>query len=412
LARAVFAILGGSEWLSDTLIRFPQLLDLAAQRHLLSEPKTWEQARTDCRDFCYPFTDRRSALRLWKSREMLRIGMRDLALQRPAPEITAEIADLAQACLSFACEEIARRRPMSSNITFAVLGMGKLGGGEMHYSSDCDVIFVYDVPPGGNAESAAREAAGWAEELMKLMGERTSEGVCFEVDARLRPDGRSGPLVRTVQGFIDYFERETNGIAAWERQALTRARFVAGDRSTSARLQAAIRHVAFPESWTAGWGDELRHIKSRVENERGKGAYSGAGNSAVLYDVKLGPGALSDIEFCAQWTVMRNGAKHPDLQTPNTLRQIDAAHAANLFSDDEAAALRDAYTFLRRAELRLQVTQEQGAKAVRAGTPAFTTWARAVFPDDQTSAETRFAEEWKARTSAARAVMQRVRDEL
>ena len=412
LARAVSQILGGSQWLSDTLARFPELLDMAARRTQFSRSKPLEEAQADCRDYCFSFRDTAAALRGWKSREMLRIGLRDLALQAQPLDVAGEIANLAQSCLGFACEEIARRRrPFSDNIAFAVLGMGKLGGGEMHYASDADVIFVYDdfAPADLDKRAAAsREAIGWAEDFMKLLGEQTPDGICFEVDARLRPDGKSAPLARTVAGFVEYFERTTNGIAIWERQSLTRARFIAGDRATAARLQAAIRHVAFPDEWNPDWGDELRHIKGRVESERGAKV---SAKNGVLFDVKLGRGALSDIEFCAQWLAMKNGARFPDLQTPNMLRQIEAARAAALLSDEEAIHLRDAYVFLRRAELRLQIVHGRSSKALASKSPEFASWARAVFPDESDAA-THFESVWKAHTEAARRVMERVRDEL
>jgi glutamate-ammonia-ligase adenylyltransferase len=129
--------------------------------------------------------------------------------------------------------------------------------------------------------------------------------------------------------------------------------------------------------------------------------------------VKLGAGTLSDIEFCAQWLAMKNGARVPALQTPNTLRQIEASREAELLTDAEAAALRDAYLFLRRAELRLQITQDHSVRAVQRGSKGWTSWARAVFPGEPNEIATaRFEEEWHLRTRAARSVMERVRDEL
>lgn len=519
LSRAVFAILGGSQRLSDTLFQFPQLLDMATQRSLLSQPRSADEARSACRDYCLAFRDRMAALRRWRDREILRIGLRDLVMNAPPQEITREIADLAGACLAFSCDEVrAARRPRSEDAAFFVIGMGKLGGGEMHYASDADVMFgaqsllvesrlsqpknasTRAAEPRGNAkiknaqqetslsdaakpdastragaehanaesvgaesesaqrerereigtgesqsslsEKAAREketvesqssqlgavqndastrearardieiaalseATAQAEDVMKFCGERTEDGIAFEIDARLRPDGASSPLVRSIESFLEYFERETNGIAVWERQALTRARIVAGDFGIAARLMAAIRHVAFPENWQAEWGDELRHIKARVENERAaKGAKSGD-----TFDVKLGPGALSDIEFCAQWLAMKHGARVLALQTPSTLAQIEAARAAALLSEEEAAALRETYVFLRRAELRLQITQEGAVKGVKRDSKEFAAWARAVFPGDDNAAA-HFVETWDASTRGARLVMERVRDEL
>jgi glutamate-ammonia-ligase adenylyltransferase len=407
LSRAVFAILGGSQTLSDTLIRYPELLDMAANRPLLATPKNWDQARSDCRSYCLTFRDRRAALRRWKRREMLRIGLRDLALNAPPREIVAEISDLCRASLDLAVDEVgAQLRPDSPRIGFAVLGMGKLGGGEMHYGSDADVLFVYEAYD--NFPGAGEIATRWANELIKYMGEITEDGTVFEVDARLRPEGRNGPMSPPLEGYVKYFERTTGGLAVWERQALTRARWAAGDPRVGAGLLAAIRHVAFPEKWLAGWSDELRHIKVRVENERGHKS-----TFVTVYNVKLGQGGLSDIEWTAQWLAMKYGDRFPTLQTPNTLHQVEAAREAGLLSAEDAQTLHDGYDFLRRAELRLQITQEHGSATIKAGTPEFRSWTRAIFPEESSEvAMERFEAGWKFHTGRIRAVMERVRDEL
>lgn len=412
-ARAVLAILGGASLVADTLIAQPELLDMAAQRTIIAQPKSWEQARTDCRSYCLTFRDRKAALRRWKKREMLRIALRDLALDASPHEITLEIADLARACLSLATDEaINATRPGSDLIRFAVIGLGKLGGGEMHYASDCDVVFVHETY--GPDERAGAAAARLAEEVMRWMNEVTEDGTCFPVDARLRPHGRNGPLAPSLGAFYEYFENETTGLAIWERQALTRARYAAGDAVTGGTLLAAARHVAFPALWRPGWSDELRHIKSRVETERrAKSAKAVARGSGEVFDVKLGRGALSDIEWCAQWLALKFGAQFPFLQTPNTRAQIRAAKEAELLSASEAAALLDTHTFLRRAELRLQITQDHAGHAAREGTREFAAWSRAVFPDEQTEvAAERFTAQWHEYTHASRAVMERVESDL
>ncbi len=406
LARGVLTILGGSQVLADTLVRFPELLDLAAQRTVLEARKTGDAAIADCRSYCLTFRDRRAALRRWKAREILRIGLRDLVLDASPHDICGEIAALCTACLHFATTEVGSQlQPDSHNIAFGVLGMGKLGGREMHYSSDADVIFVYENYTGENAALAAR----WAEELIRFMGERTEDGYVFELDPRLRPDGSMGALAPPYASFVDYFERPQNGLLVWERQALTRARSVAGDASLCAKLMAAVRHAAFPEEWNPAWSDELRHIKARVENERGAKARSGE----KMFDVKLGNGTLSDIEWTAQWLALKFGAKYPVLQTRSTLLQIEAAREAGVLSVDEATALREAYTFLRRAELRLQIAHEYSAPAVKKGSKEWTAWTRAVFPEENgEAAAQRFEDEWNLHTSAVRQVFEKVRAAL
>ncbi len=408
LSDAIFTILGGAQSLAETLIRFPQLLDLTANRGLLDEARDWEAARAECRAYCLAFRDRKAALRRWRGREMLRIGLRDLITEVSPHEITREIALLAGACLDLAVGEVANAlRPASDHVAFAVLALGKFGGLEMHYASDCDVLFTYATPQPSPVQSAL--ALRWAEELIAFLGERTEDGPGFSLDARLRPHGSSGALASPVEAYRDYFERDGSGFAVWERQALTRARFAAGDGAAGARLITLARHAAFPEPWKSGWSDELRRVKKRVETERtAKGAAAGA-----VFEVKLGPGGLADIEWCGQWLALKHGAKFPALQTPNTRGQLEAAKAAGLVSASEFEALEAAYTWLRRAELRLQIAREGGATAVKRGSEDLKLWARAIFPGlDGGEAVARFEDEWRHHTGAARGVFERVRDGL
>ena len=278
----------------------------------------------------------------------------------------------------------------------------------MHYASDADVVFAYETY---NAfEGAAALAASWGEKLMAFLNEPTEDGTVFEVDARLRPHGRNGLLVPSLLSCFEYFESEAKGLAVWERQAWTRARFVAGNPETASRLLMASRDAAFPEKWQDGWSAELRHVKNRVETERASKKSAGKGE---IFDVKLGRGGLSDIEWCAQWLALQFGAKFPILQTPETRSQIEAAHEAGVLPHGEMKALLDAHTFLRRAELRLQITQAASSSSVARDTPQFRAWARAVFPDETTEvAEEMFEAQWREHTTAARSVFERVRAEL
>lgn len=425
LSDAIWTILGGSQFMAQTLARFPELLDLTANRELLKNPRSRDDARASCRSYCLAFRDRAGALRRWRAREFLRIGLRDLVLDASPLEITDEISFLAGACLELATEEVGRTlRPASYQIEFAVLGMGKLGGVEMHYASDCDVMFVYQSPDGeeiGGNEASGNEvgadaatARRWAEELMRFMGERTSDGAGWEVDARLRPHGSSGPLASSPAALREYFENpQRSGFAAWERQALIRARIVAGDVRVGARAMALIRNVTFPRDWNAAWADELRHMKSRIEHELG-GDFAPAGaRGGVGFDVKLGRGGLRDIEWSAQWLAMRWGARFLSLQTPGTMRQLEAARDAELISPAEFEQLELAYLWLRRAELRLQIAREGGASAIKRESPDFTIWARATFPGvPEVEAKSRFETAWERHTSNVRRIFERVRDEL
>ena len=411
LSDAIWTILGGSQPLAETLVRFPELLDLAANRELLKNPRSRDDARASCRSYCLAFRDRAAALRRWRAREFVRIGLRDLVLEVSPVEITAEIAHLAGACLELATAEVGETlRPASYQVEFCVLGLGKLGGVEMHYASDCDALFVYQTPePGGHGGAVA---ARWAEALMRFVGERTAEGALWPLDARLRPHGSSGPLASSPDALMGYFENpQVSGFATWERQALVRARIVAGDVRVGARAMALIRNVAFPRDWNPDWSDELRRMKTRIEHELGGDFAPASARGAPTYDVKLGRGALRDIEWSAQWLAMKYGFAHPSLQTPNTLRQLEAARAARLISADDFERLELAYLWLRRAELRLQIAREGGAAAIKRGAADFTVWARAMFPGVPIEeAKARFESAWSQHTSGVRAVFERVRD--
>ncbi|MBW3637917.1 MAG: hypothetical protein KY445_15855, partial [Armatimonadetes bacterium] len=255
------------------------------------------------------------------------------------------------------------------------------------------------------SSQTASVAARWAERLLAFCGERTEDGAGFPLDARLRPYGSSGALASPLEALREYFESENSGFAAWERQALTRARFAAGDGEAGARAMALARGAAFPDVWRASWSDELKHIKKRVEKERGA--------KGEVFDLKMGRGALADIEWAAQWLAMKHGARFPAMQTPSTRGQLGAARDAELLSESEWKSLDEAYTWLRRAELRLQIAQEGGATTARRGSVQAALWARAAFPGLENGAATaRFESEWTMHTARAREVFERVRDEL
>ena len=405
LSQVIWTVLGGAQSLADTLVQWPELLDLAANRIALSQSKSENELRADCRSYVLTFRDRRAALGRWKARETLRIALRDLSIETSPLEIAGELSAVCRACLEMAVEECGRElQPASSSVAFAVLGMGKLGGGEMHPASDADVIWAHEAL--GNFPNAAELATVWANAVGKYLQERTENGVWYEVDARLRPEGRSGAVAPSLDSFLHYFERESGGLAVWERQALTRARLVAGDTRSGAKLMAMIRHVAFPAKWQSGWSDELRHIKNRVETERFKQAANG-------FHVKLGRGALADIEWSAQWTALKFGAQHERLQTPNTLRVLQAARDAQVLGEDDVQVLAEAYLWLRRAEIRLHFALENPPSKVRENSPELAAWAHALYPAlAREDAQQQFESDWMKHTTGARRVFERVRDEL
>jgi glutamate-ammonia-ligase adenylyltransferase len=193
-------------------------------------------------------------------------------------------------------------------------------------------MFVHDADP-----AAADKIA---EELMKAIGEVTPEGQAFRIDPGLRPEGKSGPLVRSLDSYVEYYERWSD---PWEHLALTKARFSAGDRSLGEQLVARTRERASPERVSPEALTEVRHLKARMERER-----IPRGTDPRRH-LKLGPGGLSDVEFAIQMLQMQHGAETPELQVTPTLEALDVARKASLIGEDEARRLTDAYIFLMRA---------------------------------------------------------------
>ena len=215
----------------------------------------------------------------------------------------------------------------------AVIAMGRLGGAETAYASDADVLFVHDVRPGADPRAAADEAEAVARWVVRLLSQAQPHP--FEVDADLRPEGRQGPMSRSLGSYADYYERWS---AVWERQALLRARACAGDPG----LGRAFEELVAPLRWSPDGLDdndvrEIRRLKARMEAER-----LPRGTTPARH-LKLGPGGLSDVEWAAQVLQLQHAARVPGLRTTSTLAALSAARSAGLLTEAEEADLRGAW---------------------------------------------------------------------
>jgi glutamate-ammonia-ligase adenylyltransferase len=285
----------------------------------------------------------RSALRRFKDGEFLRLATRDLAAGED-PEVfislAGELSDVGEACLgaafAMARSEVAEHHGGPPPGAFAIVGLGRLGGRELSYASDLDVMFVYEreaeCPDGTDARLFHSTVA---ERIGSLL---SSTPPIFRVDAELRPEGRSGPIARSLESYLVYYQRWA---ALWEFQALTRARHAAGDRALSTRLIDAVAPKVWRPRLTAEDVAEIRRMKARIERERVKA-------SEARYQVKLGVGGLADVEFTVQLLQMGHGRAHPELRTPNTLKAIEKLEGAELIEERDAKWLRDAYLLLNR----------------------------------------------------------------
>jgi glutamate-ammonia-ligase adenylyltransferase len=236
---------------------------------------------------------------------------------------------------------------------YVLLGLGKLGGKEMSYHSDLDLILIYEgdgrtLPPPGSTRFDRFELTDnfhffteLAQHIIKMASYLGPMGRLYQVDMRLRPTGKSGSLVIPLEEFVRYYE--DNGAQLWERQALTRARVVQGDEEFGKEVMEAVRRAAYQIPWKPEICAEIRHMRERVQaNSSGR-------------DLKRGFGGIADIDFILQMFRIKYGQVHPAVREPNTWKALDALLGCQLISAQEHATLRSCYDFLRLVESRLRI---------------------------------------------------------
>lgn len=350
-------VCGVSQYFSDILARNPEYFEIMANPGVRSGSRPADMmyrelsALVDC--IAQPEL-KLEAMRRFRHREMLRIGVRDIMGISDMPTTAREFSSLADACIqkcyALAREDAAARLTGSkgdspaAGLRFAVIALGKLGGAELNYSSDIDLVFVCDLMPGSDEDRAMRLAMAIAEATVNYLSKEMQNGHLFRVDMRLRPEGRFGALVRTLASYQSYYE---NWAETWERQAMIKARPVAGDAQLGQEFLRVVAPHAFPRRMSHQIIGDIRENKRRIERlQKAKGG---------PMDVKLGTGGIRDIEFTVQFLQMERGAHDPLLRTPNTLQAIARLRQARALGAADARRLTDAYVFLRNVEHRLQL---------------------------------------------------------
>src|SRR6266853_6545151 len=297
-------------------------------------------------------------LRHWKNREMTRIALRELANAAALEETTAELSQLAEICVRevFAHWNAKFRESFGSpTADFAILALGKLGGHELNHSSDVDLIFLYSEEGELSPRLSYHQ---WfnrlAEKILETFSTRDPEGALFRIDLRLRPEGSTGPLARSLESMENYYAGfgET-----WERIALIKARGIASDRELAYEFLRQHQPFIYPRSPTPDLLDEIAHIKHRIERDI-------VGTANLERDVKLGRGGIREIEFVVQTLQFIHGGRHIFLREPNILKALRALRELDLLPREDVLALDDAYRFLRRVEHRLQIEAEQQTHTV------------------------------------------------
>ncbi|MFD8463127.1 bifunctional [glutamine synthetase] adenylyltransferase/[glutamine synthetase]-adenylyl-L-tyrosine phosphorylase [Streptomyces antimycoticus] len=288
---------------------------------------------------------RPDALRVAYRRALLAIAARDVCGTIDITQTAAELADLATATLRAALEIAAEEEPQdAAACKLAVIGMGKCGGRELNYVSDVDVIFVAEAVEGVQEDEAVRAATRLASRLMRVCSDVTVEGTIWPVDANLRPEGRNGPLVRTLSSHLAYYQRWAK---TWEFQALLKARPMAGDAGLGQAYVDALAPMVWQAVERENFIPDVQQMRRRVVEN--------IPVSEVDRELKLGPGGLRDVEFAVQLLQLVHGRSDESLRSGTTLDALAALAAGGYVGRTDAAALDAAYRFLRTMEHRLQL---------------------------------------------------------
>lgn len=285
--------------------------------------------------------DAAAVLRTVHRREILRVTLGSIVGVIDERQVSQGL-DAAHTALLQALTE-STQRTLQSSAAIALIGMGRFGGGELGFASDVDVVAVFQPSDGQAVEVAAKESVAVITELRRLASDPRFP---VDLDFDLRPEGKNGPLARSLDSFRSYYEKWS---VTWETQALLRARYVAGDEALGAAFMSLADEIRYPEEFSLEETREVRRIKARVEAER---LPQGADPKRHL---KLGPGGISDVEWLVQLLQLQHGATHPALQTVSTLDALHAARDAELLERAETTQLSDAWRFASRIRSALKL---------------------------------------------------------
>ena len=364
--KLLVSLFGMSEFFSKILNAHPELLDSLVSRSssvIFKDRKVMAEELKSLLTRADNFEEELDVLRRYRHEEFLRIGMNDIFGKLGQTEITTQLTWLADVCVS-AAYEMAKSQlsrfglPVSNNLTssgceafFAIIGMGKMGGYELNYHSDLDIIYVYDHQGMTNGERQITNREYFAklgQKIISILTTQTREGYVYKIDTRLRPSGNAGPLVTSLSSFINYHRTEAQ---VWERQALTKARVILGNEVLSDSINDVIRFAVYGNEHTMDIRAEIHSMRMRMENEIAR-------ESSGMFNIKTGRGGIVDIEFIVQYLQLLHGRNAPDIRSPNTLAALKAIVASGIFPTEDAQVLQRGYKFLRRLENRLRIIND------------------------------------------------------
>lgn len=406
-----------SQYFSDTLVRNPEYLDWCLSEGALDREKTGEEYERELRAFTRRLKDeetRRRALCRFKRRELLRLGVRELMGHGNIEEYCRELTGIAEAACSLAFEDCHRAlierhgtpSPCEGETErtkpgLAVYAMGKMGGHELNFSSDIDLIFIYDVEgeTSGRVDSTGHVSGRisnhdfyvrHAREIVRYLSYPSSEGMIYRVDVRLRPEGKAGAMARSLTAYSTYFVQQAR---SWEKISYLKARIVAGDQTVMLRFREIREAFVFGTNDPAEILPEVARLKNRIDHENLDHRTRGL-------DIKRGPGGIREIEFITAVHQLLEGVYDRTLRMRSTVPALETLAERGKIKTETASKLAEAYWMMRRVEHVLQLYEDQQTHALPEGAEERRKLAlRCGFPDRES-----FEEELEAHRTFVRKV--------
>ena len=405
---------GGSPYMAEILIRDPHYLYWVTDPQILDNARKKREIERELVRALKTLTGERKQLdylRVLKRREMLRIGVRDMLRLCSVEETLTALSTLAEALISGAywiCASALRREygiPRKAFGGFTILGMGKLGGGELNFSSDVDLIYLYASDQEEVREEAATISASeyfrrLCQKITVALSEFTGEGYVYRVDLRLRPEGKAGNIAYSLDGFERYYQSRGE---TWERLALLKTWPVAGDRTLGQRFLEMTRPFIYDRPFDLRALEEVRQIKRKIDKRM-------TIRQQRQRNVKLGTGGIREIELIVQALQVCHGGHVPQIRERNTLRTLVALRNQSLISTEECETLTQAYVFLRDVENKLQMVNDAQTHSLPSEGQELTACARRLgYSDDELgSAAEQFLRDYQHHTGQVNRIFEEV----
>ncbi|MBL8821611.1 MAG: bifunctional [glutamate--ammonia ligase]-adenylyl-L-tyrosine phosphorylase/[glutamate--ammonia-ligase] adenylyltransferase [Planctomycetia bacterium] len=368
-----------SQYLSQILMSHPGMIDELLDSLVLNQPRTRDDLQRELQELCQGADPEliNRILHSFQNKELLRIGVQDILSKRPLRDTLASLSDLAQTLLhqivhreyQLLCRRwgVPRMPDSDRACRFAIVGLGKLGGREMSYQSDLDLILIYEAD--GKTDSSNGQSTDnihffseLAQRMIKSLGHHGPLGRLYQVDMRLRPTGKSGSLVVPLEGFRKYYAEGEAQL--WERQALTRARIVEGEPVFSDIVLQVIHEATYLSEWSPAVIDEILSMRIRMEASRSE------------TDLKRGKGGIVDVEFLVQSFLLKYGCQYSSIRQPNIWEALTALMQVKLIDQETYRLVHDHYTFLRTIESRLRMLHHQSLESLPASSVDMLTLVR------------------------------------